>query len=53
MTQINEDFEKEFDRDSIYLYEKENDLWIWWHEQWRGREGIVEIEGIEEEELIL
>lgn len=42
-----EDFEREFDKDSVYLYEKETEQWLWWHEQWRREEGAVIMEGEE------
>lgn len=50
-----EDFEREPQKDSIYLYEKECEQWLWWHEQWRMQEGDVIIEGagVEEEELLV
>jgi hypothetical protein len=52
MEQIKEDYERICSQESVYLQERENELWLWWNEQWRQQEGTVEIEGIEEEEFL-
>jgi hypothetical protein len=48
-----EDFEREPRKEYIYLYEKETEQWLWWHNQWQQEEGIIEMEGIEEEEELI